>query len=95
MRADLDDPRAKRATLLLRLDRRVEALPELDRLIAGNPSKPHLWQVWGEANFQLARYADAVVDFGRALDPAPQDKEARRGLARAYLVRAIRRLRGG
>jgi tetratricopeptide (TPR) repeat protein len=85
LRADLDDPRAKRAKLLLRLDRPAEALPELDRVVAGNPSKPHLWQARGEAKFQLARYADAAVDFGRAIDLAPQDKEARRALARAYL----------
>jgi tetratricopeptide (TPR) repeat protein len=85
LRADLDDPRAKRARLLLRLDRPAEALPELDRVIAGNPSKAHLWQARGEAKFQLARYGDAIVDFDRALELAPQDNETRRGLARAYL----------
>jgi tetratricopeptide (TPR) repeat protein len=85
LRPDIDDPRAKRAALLVRLDRPAEALPELDRVLAGNPSKPHLWQMRGEAKFQLARYRDAAVDLSRALDLAPQDKEARRALVRALL----------
>lgn len=85
LRPDLDDPRAKRASLLLRLDRPSEALPEFDRVLASNPSKPRLWQARGEAKFQLALYADAAADLARALDLAPQDREARRALARAQL----------
>jgi len=85
LRPDLDDPRAKRAELLLRLDRPAEALPDLDWVIAGNPSKPRLLRLRGEAKFQLARYADAAEDLTRALDLAPQDKDARRALARAEL----------
>jgi tetratricopeptide (TPR) repeat protein len=85
LRPDLDDPRAKRAQLLLRLDRPAEALPELDRVVARNPSKAPLWQARGRAKFQLAHYADATVDLARALDLAPQDKDVRRDLARAYL----------
>jgi len=85
LRPDLDDPRAKRAALLVHLDRPAEALPELDRVIAGNPSKPHLWQARGEAKFQLAHYADAASDLARALDLAPEDRDVRRDLARADL----------
>src|SRR5262249_52332476 len=85
LRPDLDDPRAKRAGLLLRLDRPGEALPELDRVLATNPSKPHLWQLRGEVKFQLARYADAAADFERAVELAPRDPEARRAVARADL----------
>jgi len=85
LRPDLADPRAKRAELLLRMDRPAEALPELDRVVAGNSSKPRLWQLRGEAKFQLARYADAAEDLSRALDLAPRDKEVRRALARANL----------
>ena len=85
LRPDLNDPRAKRAVVLLRLDRPAEALPELDRVIAASPSKAHLWQARGEARFQLAQYADAASDLGRALDLAPQDKDIRRALARADL----------
>jgi tetratricopeptide (TPR) repeat protein len=85
LRPDLDDPRAKRASLLLRLDRPAEALPAFDRVLATNPSKPRLWQARGEAKFQLARYADAAADLVRACELAPQDRSARRALARAYL----------
>ena len=85
LRPELDDPRAKRAAVLLRLDRPAEALPELDRVLAAHPSKPHLWQTRGAAKFQLARYADAAADFARTLALAPQDSDARRALARAYL----------
>jgi tetratricopeptide (TPR) repeat protein len=85
LRADLADPRAKRASVLLRLDRPAEALPDLDYVLASNPSKPRLWQTRGEAKFQLARYADAAADFERALDLAPHDGDARRGLVRAQL----------
>lgn len=85
LRAGLDDPRAKRAVLLLRLDRPAEALPEFDRVLARNPSKAPLWRARGEAKFQLARYADAAADLERALELAPRDGDVRRGLARAYL----------
>jgi tetratricopeptide (TPR) repeat protein len=85
LRPDLDDPRAKRAELLLRLDRPAEALPELDRVLAVNPSKPRLWQARGKARFELAQYGEAAADFRHALALAPDDEEARRGLARAEL----------
>lgn len=85
LRPDLDDPRAKRASVLLRLDRPAEALPELDRVLASHPSKPHLWHARGEVKFQLARYADAAADFARVLELTPQDRNARRALARAQL----------
>ncbi|HET6620110.1 MAG TPA: tetratricopeptide repeat protein [Dongiaceae bacterium] len=84
LRPDLDDPRAKRAELLLRLDRPAEALPELDRVLAVDPSKPRLWQARGKTRFELARYGEAEADFSRAFDLAP-DEEARRDLARAQL----------
>lgn len=85
LRPELDDPRAKRAAVLLRLDRPAEALPELDGALAAHPSKPHLWQARGEAKFQLARYTEAAADFERVLALAPQDRNARRALARAQL----------
>jgi tetratricopeptide (TPR) repeat protein len=85
LRPALDDPRAKRGALLLRLDRPAEALPELDRVIATNPAKAHLWEARGEAKFQLARYAEAAADLAQALALAPQDRDARRALARAQL----------
>lgn len=100
-----DDPAlaVDRALALGAMDRFAEALEDLDRAVALDPSHAEAWMLRGAAKRQLGRLGDAERDVARALSLAPDNAEAllergalRRakgnvGGARADWERAVRR----
>jgi Flp pilus assembly protein TadD len=73
-----DDPALvlDRALALGAMDRFAEALEDLDRAVALDPSRAEAWMLRGAAKRQLGRTADAERDVARALALAPDNAEA-------------------
>lgn len=83
-----DDPALAldRAAALGAMERYAEALEDLDRAVALDPSRADAWVLRGAAKRQLGRAADAERDVAHALSLAPDNAEAL--LERAALRRA-------
>ena len=73
-----DDPALAldRALALGSMDRYAEALQDLDRAVALDPSRAEAWALRGAAKRQLGRAGDAERDIERALSLAPDNAEA-------------------
>lgn len=89
-----DDPALvlDRAAALGAMDRYAEALEDLDRAVALDPSRADAWVLRGAAKRQLGRTAEAERDVARALSLAPDNAEAL--LERGALRRSKGDLRG-
>jgi tetratricopeptide (TPR) repeat protein len=89
-----DDPALllDRALALGAMERYADALEDLDRAVALDPSRADAWVLRGAANRQLNRAAEAERDVARALALAPDNAEAL--LERGALRRARGDVRG-
>ncbi|GAA0569303.1 tetratricopeptide repeat protein [Craurococcus roseus] len=89
-----DDPALvlDRALALGAMERYAEALEDLDRAVALDPSRIDAWVLRGAAKRQLGRAAEAERDVAHALSLAPDNAEAL--LERAALRRAKGDVRG-
>lgn len=89
-----DDPALvlDRALALGAMERYAEALEDLDRAVALDPSHVDAWVLRGAAKRQLGRAAEAERDVAHALSLDPNDAEAL--LERAALRRAKGDVRG-
>ena len=89
-----DDPALvlDRAAALGAMERYAEALEDLDRAVALDPSRADAWVLRGAAKRQLGRAAEAERDVARALSLAPDNAEAL--LERGALRRARGDVRG-
>ena len=81
-----------RALALGAMERYAEALEDLDRAVALDPSRVDAWVLRGAAKRQLGRVAEAERDVAQALSLAPDNAEAL--LERAALRRARGDVRG-
>ena len=81
-----------RALALGAMERYAEALEDLDRAVALDPSRVDAWVLRGAAKRQLGRAAEAERDVAHALSLAPDNAEAL--LERAALRRARGDVRG-
>ncbi|WP_144300082.1 M48 family metalloprotease [Elioraea rosea] len=86
-RDDMSEPaRYARAIQTFRAGRIDEAVAEIDRLIAANPSSPWLHEVKGQVLFEgSGRNREAVEPYRQAVRLAPAEPLIRSGLARVLL----------
>jgi Flp pilus assembly protein TadD len=76
---DLDpDAVARRAEMLCQLDRAADALPLLQRALAGDPEHAELWRHLAYVQAQLNRPDEALLASSRALEIEPEEEWAHR-----------------
>ena len=73
-----------RADSWVRLNEFAKALPELEKLNAGDRSEPLVHRDLGVVYANAGRYEDAIREFERSMESDPGDAESQLQLAKAY-----------
>jgi tetratricopeptide (TPR) repeat protein len=84
-----NDPRHVKARIYLadswvRLNEFAKALPELEKLNAGDRSEPLVHRDLGVVYANAGRYEDAIREFRRSMESDPGDAESHLQLAKTY-----------